>query len=63
MTELDRVCRPPNHQWRPWERMAQVKPPKLTKVMDKTPGAQWGRRLCESTRGLPMTLNMPKGPA
>ena len=63
MTELDMALGPPNHQWRPWDRTAQVKPLKLTEAMDRTPSAQWGRGLRESTNGLPMTLNMPKGPA
>ena len=61
MTELDVVFRPLNHQWRQWDQTAQVKPPKLTEVMDRTLSAQWGRGLRESTNGLPMTLNTPKG--
>ena len=63
MTELDVVFGPSNHQWRPWDQTAQVKPLKLTKEMDRTPSAQWGRGLRESTSRLPMTLNTPKGPA
>ena len=33
--------RPPNHQGKQWDQMAQMKPPKLTEAIEKTPSAQW----------------------